>query len=110
MIDGTRVVLFGGGATLYMLDASDGRLLDSSCFDPHTTNRCAGTTGETIEIESSPAIVHLAGGETREVVGMDFNEDVGVGRAGLVELRIVHDATGRHVVPRGKVGPGPLRA
>src|SRR5439155_20018923 len=33
-VGGTRVVAFGGGSTLYLLDAATGADLASSCFDP----------------------------------------------------------------------------
>jgi len=107
-IDGTRVVIFGGGSTLYMLDAATGRELAASCFDPRPPPAvpCGGST-ETIEIEASPAIVHLAG-EVRVVAGMDFNEDPAVGRAGVVELRMDHSGGAWALTPLWKFDPETL--
>lgn len=92
-VAGTGVVAFGGGATLYVLDAATGTELASICVDPRTDPpppadpiRCRGSDGE-IEIESSPAFVDVAG-ETRILVGMDVHNDPGVGRTGLIALRL----------------------
>lgn len=87
MVAGTRVVAFGGGATLYLLGASDGVELARACTDPRTTGRCAGSTAD-IEIESSPVFVGV-GGETRVLVGMDVHNSQDVGPAGVVSYRIV---------------------
>lgn len=86
-VAGRRVVAFGGGSTLYVLDAADGALLARSCFDPRSESRCAGSS-RTIEIESSPVFVH-DDGRVLVMAGMDFNEAANVGRAGLVQLELV---------------------
>src|SRR5207244_3954852 len=72
-IGGMQVVLFGGGATLYVLDAATGRELTSICLDPRADPavRCKGSDHD-VEIESSPAVVRV-GGEPRAV-------DVAAGR------------------------------
>src|SRR5205823_5797040 len=64
-VGGKQVVLFGGGATLYVLDAASGRELASACLDPRADPavRCKGSD-HGVEIESSPAVVTI-GGETR---------------------------------------------
>jgi outer membrane protein assembly factor BamB len=109
-IDGTKIVLFGGGSTLYMLDAATGHELASSCFDPRPPPAvaCRGST-QTIEIEASPAVVHTASGEVRVVAGMDFNEDPAVGRAGVIELRVDHAGGSWNLVPVWKFDPETLK-
>lgn len=87
-IDGRRVVLFGRGGTLYMLDGATGDVLARACVDPRaeTEPRCAGSNSD-IQIESSPAFVWVDG-EPWVVVGMDVHNDHGVGRTGVIALRI----------------------
>ena len=87
-VGGTQVVLFGGGATLYVLDAATGRELTSACLDPRAdpTVRCKGSDHD-VEIESSPAVVRV-GGATRVYVGTDVHNAGKVGRAGVVALRL----------------------
>lgn len=94
-IGGKRVVLFAGGATLYLLDASNGAHLASACVDPRDIGelRCRGSNN-IIEIESSPSVVQV-GGDWYVYTGMDFNEDPTVGRAGLIKFRIVPGDTWR---------------
>lgn len=89
---GTRVVLFGGGATLYALRASDGSLLAKVCLDPREETdpprRCRGSERD-IEIESSPAVVPAPDGEGWFVlVGIDVHNARNVGRTGVVALRL----------------------
>jgi len=89
-----KVILFGGGATLYALDADPAaseRVLASVCVDPRdpddaTINRCGGSQGD-IEIESSPAVVEVDG-VTWVLVGMDVHNDRDVGRTGVIALRL----------------------
>jgi outer membrane protein assembly factor BamB len=92
-VAGTRVVLFGGGATLYVLDAATGAELARACLDPRADPappaepvRCRGSQAD-IEIESSPAVVQR-GGVTRVLVGMSVHNRRDVGRTGLVSLRL----------------------
>jgi hypothetical protein len=92
-INGRRIVVFGGGSTLYVLDATNGHELASMCFDPRPNppgGRCKGSE-QTIEIESSPSIVHHQG-KTYIFVGMDFNEDPNLGRAGMIGLELIPGA------------------
>ncbi|HVL33504.1 MAG TPA: PQQ-binding-like beta-propeller repeat protein, partial [Actinomycetota bacterium] len=89
-IGGTRIVIFGGGSTMYVLDAATGAELASLCFDPRTENRCQGSR-QPIEITSSPSVVvdpDLNGAQI--LTGMDYNEN-GVGRAGMISLRVSSD-------------------
>ncbi|MCU1448965.1 MAG: PQQ-like domain [Acidimicrobiales bacterium] len=107
-VDGTRAVLFGGGATLYALDAAKGTLLASSCVDPDAVRNC-GPGSQTVEIESSPAVVPIgSSGGARVLVGMDFNEQVGVGRAGLLSFHLHNTGTGWKLSPQWKYDPETL--
>jgi polyvinyl alcohol dehydrogenase (cytochrome) len=88
-----QMVLFGGGATLYVLDGADAsakRLLGKTCVDPKFS---CGPGSNTVEIESSPAVVTMADGSKRVVVGMDFNEAQGAGRAGVIEFALGGDGS-----------------
>ena len=85
-----RVLVFGGNATLYALDPASGALLAKQDLDP----RVNGDDSGEIEIESSPVIAHLAGGEDRVFVGMDVHNDAGVGRTGLHSFTLVEDPDG----------------
>lgn len=92
---GTRVVLFGGGATLYALRAADGTLLAKQCLDPRTETdpprRCRGSEHD-VEIESSPAVVPAPDGDGWfVVVGTDVHNARNVGRTGVVALRLRAD-------------------
>ncbi len=85
-IKGTRVVVFGGGSTLYVLDADDGRPLARLCLDPRDDPalRCRSTPeGTQVEIESSPAVIPRADG-AQIVVGLDVHNGADVGRTGIV--------------------------
>jgi len=113
VIDGTRVVAFGGGSTLYLLDAATGKLLASECLDPRTNppnGPCNGSS-HIIEIEASPTIVHMPGGEVHIIAGMDFNEDPDVGRAGVISLRVDHSSSGStwDLAPLWKFDPETLQ-
>lgn len=114
-VDGKRVAVFGGGATLYVLDASDGnvpnRLLAAVCVDPNQTlnpnpNAPCKSTTNTSEIESSPAVVPFGNGETRVLVGMDYNETKNVGAAGLLEFNLQRGGNGGwNLTPLWKYDP-----
>jgi outer membrane protein assembly factor BamB len=83
-----KVLLFGGGATLYALNAGTGALLTSIDLDPRTpADRAADTAAghvPTVEIESSPAVVG------KDIyVGMDVHNQDHVGRTGIVKLRLL---------------------
>ncbi|MDQ1373850.1 MAG: hypothetical protein QOJ09_1188, partial [Actinomycetota bacterium] len=94
--DGTgtrKVVLFGGGASLYALDAATGQRLTSIDLDPRTpADRAADAAAgrvPTVEIESSPAVV----GDSI-YVGMDVHNQAHVGRTGVVKLRLAAQPDG----------------
>jgi polyvinyl alcohol dehydrogenase (cytochrome) len=108
-VDGRRVVVFGGGATLYVLDAATGQKLASQCVDPDPVRNC-GPGSDTVEIESSPAITPLGSvtAGARVVVGMDFNEDVGVGRAGVISFHLKNTPDGWKLTPQWKFDPETL--
>lgn len=108
-VHGTRVVVFGGASTLYVLDAADGALLTSECLDPRPDPavQCKGSE-DAIEIEASPAIVFMPGGEARIVAGMDLHDDRDVGRSGVVQLRIDRSGSEWDLVPLWKFDPETL--
>ncbi len=86
-VDGRRVVVFSGGATVFVLDAASGRLLGHQCLDRVDTT-CHGKSGYTTEIEASPAIVAAPDGHSvRIIVGTDVNEQSPSGPVGVVSLR-----------------------
>jgi outer membrane protein assembly factor BamB len=109
-IDGQKVVVFAGGATLYVMDAdaTAPTVLAVACFDPNAANsfaECTAPTTKTTEIEASPTIVHFGANDTRIVVGMDYNEDSNAGRAGVVSLQLEHNTTTWSLVPLWKFDP-----
>lgn len=87
-IEGRRVVIFGRGGTVYVLDGANGQMLTRACIDPRavTATRCAGSDSH-IEILASPAFVWVDG-EPWVVIGQDVHNDREVGRTGIVALRI----------------------
>jgi polyvinyl alcohol dehydrogenase (cytochrome) len=87
----TRVVVFGGGSTVWVLDAATGKRLTSLDLDPRTpalrAAQNASASPPVVEVESSPAIVPLGNSGAQAVyVGMDTHNDKAVGRAGLVSM------------------------
>jgi len=85
-----RVLVFGGGATLYALDPVNGALLAKVDLDPRTNP----DDSHEIDIESSPVIAHLAGGSDRVFVGMDVHNDANVGRTGLHSFELAPNPSG----------------
>jgi outer membrane protein assembly factor BamB len=85
-----RVVVFGGGATLYALDPSSGALLAKQDLDPRTNP----DDSHEIDIESSPVIAHFSDGSDRVLVGMDVHNDANVGRTGLHSFQLVENPSG----------------
>lgn len=89
------VVLFGGGSSLWALDAATGHELATIDLDPRDPAvRHAQDTGAhppVAEVESSPAVATV-GGVRRVYVGLDVHNDAHVGRTGLVALRLVPGA------------------
>ena len=104
-IRGRRVVLFGGGATLYALDAATGGELASICLDPRADPavRCQGSDGQ-VEVESSPVVV-TTGREVRVLVGLDVHNDRDVGRTGLVSVALLGGGPALRFEPRWKLDP-----
>lgn len=103
-VGGRQVVVFGGGATLYALDAATGSVLGRSCLDPRSDPavRCHSSEGQ-IEIESSPAVVMRPDGQSAQVlVGFDLHNDQDVGRSGLVSLELGADGS---LTPTWKLDP-----
>ena len=92
-VGGRRIVVFGGGATLYALDASTGKLVNSVCVDSRQVpddKRChAG--GPEVEIESSPAVVPNGDGSAFVFVGMDVHNNSDAGRAGVIKFVLNRD-------------------
>lgn len=86
-----KVVLFGGGATLYVLDAADGSEVARACVDPRADPavRCQGSEAD-IEIESSPAVVDVDG-ETWVLIGMDVHNRADIGRTGVIAFSLDED-------------------
>jgi len=109
-IAGRRVVVFGGGSTLYVLDAATGTEVTSLCLDPRAETdpptRCIESDAD-IEIESSPAVLPGVGlGAARIVVGTDVHNARNVGRTGVVALDVaVADDGGWSLVPAWKFDP-----
>lgn len=92
-----RLVIFTGGATLYVLDAEDrngngeGDLLASICLDPRVpsdtpSGRCQGTTTGEVESEASPVVVPWKDNKLRILVGTDVHNDMKVGRTGVTAV------------------------
>jgi outer membrane protein assembly factor BamB len=102
---GRAVVLFGGGATLYALDAKTGALLSALCLDPRDigARRCRSSEGQ-VEVESSPAVVTV-GAERRVLVGLDVHNDQDVGRTGIVQAALRPTPSGVDLVPLWKFDP-----
>jgi outer membrane protein assembly factor BamB len=106
-VDGTRVVIFGGGATLYVLDAGTGKELAHLCLDPRAdpSVRClSAPTGTQVEVESSPAVI-VKGASAQVVVGIDVHNDRDVGRTGIVSTTLRHRRTGWSLEPTWKFDP-----
>jgi len=91
---GRKVVLFGGGSSLWALDPATGAELATIDLDPRTpalrAAQEAADSSNVVEVESSPVVADVAG-EQRVYVGLDVHNDKGVGRTGIVSLTL-----GRH--------------
>ncbi len=104
VVGGRKVVVFGGGATLYVLDATSGARVASQCLDPRADVARCHTPGDQVEIESSPAIVR-SGDAATVVVGLDVHNSDHVGRTGIVALTLSADASTVQLVPQWKFDP-----
>jgi polyvinyl alcohol dehydrogenase (cytochrome) len=94
-----EVVLFGGGSTLWALAADTGKLLASINLDPRTAKlrKAQVENPPVVEIESSPAVADVKigdGTQQRVYVGLDVHNDSGVGRTGIVALRLTANPEG----------------
>jgi len=94
-----EVVLFGGGSSLWAVDASTGKLVATIDLDPRTPalqrKQDTSDSPPVAEVESSPAVATVNG--TRRIyVGIDVHNDAHVGRTGLIALRLVPGAKRWH--------------
>ena len=89
-----EVVLFGGGSSLWALDAATGKELATIDLDPRTPalqhKQDSSDSAPVAEVESSPAVATVHG-VRRIYVGIDVHNDAHVGRTGLVAVRLVPD-------------------
>jgi polyvinyl alcohol dehydrogenase (cytochrome) len=67
---GNPVVFFGGGGTVFALDATSGACLWATDLDPNNTS-------SSMEVESSPVLFQHGGGMTEVIVGSDSTESAG---------------------------------
>ena len=87
-IHSRQFVVFGGGATLFVLDAATGRQLSAQCLD-RVDPTCQGRSGYTTEIEGSPVVLPSNGNGAQDVlVGTDTNEHDPSGPAGVWDLAL----------------------
>jgi outer membrane protein assembly factor BamB len=106
-VGGRTLVVFAGGATLYVLDAATGHRLASACLDPRAdpTVRCRDSAGQ-VEIESSPTVLVADGGRSAQIlVGIDVHNDQHVGRTGLVSLDLEAGPSAYALTPCWKLDP-----
>lgn len=100
-----QVVLFGGGSSVWALDARTGAELASIDLDPRTpalrAQQEAGDSPPVVEVESSPAVAEV-GGVRRIYVGLDVHNAAGVGRTGVVALQLLADADSWRLDPLWK--------
>lgn len=83
-----RVVIFGGGSSVWVLDALTGKKLASIDLDPRT-KADQRKAQHVVEVESSPAVVPDGQGDERIYVGFDVHDEANVGHTGLVGLTLV---------------------
>ncbi|MBV8305139.1 MAG: PQQ-binding-like beta-propeller repeat protein [Acidimicrobiia bacterium] len=90
---GTRqVVVFGGGATLFVLDAHSGSQVAALCLD-RVDPSCQGGSGYTTEIESSPVVSQNGNGDFDIFTGTDVNEHSPAGPTGLYDITLSPSGT-----------------
>ena len=101
-----QVVLFGGGSSVWALDARTGTELASIDLDPRTpalrAQQEAGDNPPVVEVESSPAVATV-NGVRRIYVGLDVHNDAHVGRTGLVALDLQPSGAGWRLRPLWKL-------
>ena len=92
---GSRLVaVFGGGSSLWALDAATGKELAHLDLDPRdiATRKAQAADPPVVEVESSPVVGNVRVGaktERRIYVGFDVHNKDKVGRTGLVATRLV---------------------
>jgi outer membrane protein assembly factor BamB len=104
-VAGRRVVVFAGGATVYVLDAEDGGVLAQQCLDPRQGGGCQGSGDDEIEVESSPVVLPRSDGSADIISGLDVHNASGVGRTGVVRLRLARSDTSWSITPVWKYDP-----
>lgn len=112
-INGTpvSVVLFGGGATLYALEAKSCSVMAKLDVDPRTEalKEQQASDPPQVEIESSPVVADVPIGNVgvrRTIfVGMDVHNGAGVGRTGVIALTLSHTFFGWKLEPVWKFDP-----
>lgn len=94
-IGGKQVVIFGGGSSVWVLDAATGAELASIDLDPRDARTRAADAkagrDPVVEVESSPVLATV-GGTRRIYVGFDVHNGKAVGRTGLVGLTLTRTA------------------
>jgi outer membrane protein assembly factor BamB len=97
-----EVVVFGGGSIVWALDAKTGKLLAKLDLDPRKRalrlRQQTSPNAPTVEIEASPAVADVRVGERvqrRIFIGMDVHNNQGVGRTGVIALRLRSSESGR---------------
>jgi outer membrane protein assembly factor BamB len=93
------VVIFGGGSSIWALDAATGQLLAQQDLDPRNAALKAkqGNNPATVEVESSPVVATInLDGRAQQVIysGMDVHNGAHVGPAGVVALQLGDNAAG----------------
>ena len=100
-----QVVLFGGGSSVWALDAKTGHELATIDLDPRTpalrAKQDASDSAPVVEVESSPAVADL-GGVRRIYVGLDVHNAAGVGRTGVVALQLLSNSHSWRLDPMWK--------
>jgi outer membrane protein assembly factor BamB len=109
-----RVVMFGGGSSLWVLDATTGKKLTRINLDPRSRSlrKAQKDDPPVAEVESSPVVIPARHGRDHIFVGFDVHDARKVGRTGLVALTLAHHKTWRlrprwkHDVETGRVYRG----
>ncbi len=87
-----RVVIFGGGSSVWVLDARTGQKLAAIDLDPRDRalrRKSQRSDPRVVEVESSPAVVTDRRGRDQIYVGFDVHDEAQVGHTGLVKLTLV---------------------
>ena len=108
--DSRLVVIFGGGSSMWALDAKTGKLLARIDLDPRTPELRAKQAADppVAEVESSPVVATVRGPHgprTLVYVGMDVHNQAGVGPAGVVALELRSSTVGWAWAPVWKNDP-----